>query len=253
MKQSTPPRRRAFVLIELMIVLLVLALAAALLLPALAQAKSKAQRISCVNNLKQISIAYRIWEADNGDLTPAAQTARKGGWADCLAKPDQGALCWTNFAIMANELGQSPKLLNCPSDERQPAANFARDFKDNSHLSYFVGVSASDLFPLSIQSGDRNLGPGADPGPDYGYSPASGKGNDVAVATDTTLNPVCWSLKMHSNGNPAGAGNISLGDGSAQQVSSASFSQNFLSHADPTPKWPAGHAPASPSIRLVFP
>ena len=120
----------------------------------------------------------------------------KGGWADFLAKPDQGALCWTNYAILANELGQAPALLLCPTDERQPAANFARDFKDNMHLSYFVGVSANDEHPQSIQGGDRNLGPGTEPGPDYGYSPESGKGNDVAVPVNSTLKPVCWSLRQ---------------------------------------------------------
>jgi prepilin-type processing-associated H-X9-DG protein len=58
---------------------------------------------------------------------------------------------------------------------------------------------------------------------------------------------------MHSAGSAAGAGNILLGDGSVQQVSSASFRSNYLSHAEPTTNWPAGHVPASPSIRLVFP
>jgi hypothetical protein len=44
-----------------------------------------------------------------------------------------------------------------------------------------------------------------------------------------------------------------FGDGSAQQVTTASFRKNWLSHADPTTNWPAGHVPASPSILLVFP
>ncbi|MGD1083370.1 MAG: hypothetical protein ABSA47_01315 [Verrucomicrobiota bacterium] len=253
MKHTTTCWRQAFALVELLIIVMILAMLAALLLPALAKAKSKAQRISCVNNLKQISIGYRLWEGDNGDLTPAAQTVSKGGWADLLAKPDQGALCWTNYAILANELGQAPKLLICPADERQPAANFARDFKDNTHVSYFVGVSANDEHPQSIQGGDRNLGSGAEPGPDYGYSPESGKGNDVAVPVNSARQTVCWSLKMHSGGNPAGAANISLGDGSVQQVTSANFGQNFLRYADPTTNWPVGRAPATPSIRLIFP
>jgi hypothetical protein len=151
---------------------------------------------------------------------------------------------------MANELGQSPKLLVCPADERRPAKDFKTDFKDNTHLSYFVGVSANDVFPQSIQGGDRNLGPGTVPDPDYGYSPTNGKGNDVAVPIS---GPVSWSLKMHSAGNTAGAGNILLGDGSGQQASSGSFNQNWLSQFPPTTNWPASHTPSVPSIRLVFP
>jgi hypothetical protein len=151
---------------------------------------------------------------------------------------------------MSNELGLAPKLLVCPADERRPARDFQTDFKDNSHLSYFVGVSVNDLFPNSPLGGDRNLGPGTVPDANYGYSPTNGKGNDVAVPIS---GPVSWSLKMHSAGNTAGVGNIMLGDGTVQQVSSASLRMNWLIKADPTTIWPAGHVPATPSIRLVFP
>jgi hypothetical protein len=62
-------RNHALTLIEvnLAIVLLVV-LAAIFLLPMLAAAKKKSSRISCVNNLKQIGLAYRIWEGDNGEI-----------------------------------------------------------------------------------------------------------------------------------------------------------------------------------------
>jgi len=49
------------------------------------------------------------------------------------------------------------------------------------------------------------------------------------------------------------SGNILLGDGSAQQCSSASFRVNWLRNADAPVPWPAGHVPSVPSIRLVFP
>jgi len=209
----------------------------------------KAQRISCLNNLKEIGTGYRLWAGDNGDLVPAQQTVRSNGWADFLTNANQGAICWTNYAIMQNELGQSPKLVMCPSDERQAALTFTNDF-DNTHVSYFVGVNANDVYPQSIAGGDRNLGPGTVPDPDYGYSPKSGRGNDVTVPI---TGPVSWSLKIHSGGNPPGSGNILLGDGSGQQVSSASFNQNWLRNAEGTNNWPAGHIPAKPSIRLVFP
>jgi hypothetical protein len=58
---------------------------------------------------------------------------------------------------------------------------------------------------------------------------------------------------MHSVGNSSGAGNILLGDGSGQQISSADFNKHWLPNAAGTNNWPAGHIPATPSIRLVFP
>jgi type II secretory pathway pseudopilin PulG len=253
MKQEARQNESAFTIIELLVVVTLLTvLAAALLLP-LVKRTSAAQRVSCINNLREIANAYRIWAGDHGDRNPAETITANGGWRDLLTNADQGALCWTNYLIISNELGQYPKTLVCPHDERQAARNFDTDFRDNTHISYFVGVSANDYYPQSIQGGDRNLGNGPEAYRDYGFSPGSGRGNDVAIETNALFKPVSWSAKMHTAGASQGAGNILLADGSAQISSSTSFRRDWLSHADPTTNWPAGHAPAAPSIRLVFP
>ena len=62
---------RAFTLIELLVVIAIIAILAALLLPTLSRAKVSAQRISCVNNLRQVNVFMNLYTDENNDVFPA--------------------------------------------------------------------------------------------------------------------------------------------------------------------------------------
>lgn len=67
---STRRRRRAFTLIELMVVIAIIIILAAMLLPSLSRAKDQANRVTCINNLKQLDYATHMYVDDNEDQLP---------------------------------------------------------------------------------------------------------------------------------------------------------------------------------------
>jgi len=205
-------QNQALTKIDVLVIVAVLVVVAALLLPALAAAKRKSSRIGCMGNIKQIGIAFRLWEGDNGDKYPMAVSVTNGGAME-LAATGNVAAC---FQVMSNELS-TPKILRCPNDVRRTyATNFSTGFSD-ANISYFVNQDAAETYPQMILDGDDNL-------------QIDGKPVQPGVLNLRTGTAIAWTKDRHH-----GHGNIGMADGSAQQVTGDGLNSAVASSTSGTP------------------
>jgi hypothetical protein len=190
-------RNRALTLIEVLVIIAILAVFAAMIPCAPTNAKHKAMRIQCVNNLRQMGLSFRIWEGDHADRYPMQASETNGGTMEFITGPN----AFRHFQIMSNELN-TLKILFCPSDSKILAANF--QMFNNSNLSYFIGVDATETNADMMLLGDRNI--------------TNGTPIRNGLLELTTNHPAGWTAEMHVK-----AGNILMTDGSVQQVSVVSL------------------------------
>jgi prepilin-type N-terminal cleavage/methylation domain-containing protein len=255
-------QQKAFTLIELLAVLAILAVLAAIRLPALAASERNAQKVTCINNLKQIGIAIRIWEGANGDKYPMQVPASQGGAQDYLQHCNNNtdnqlttdiSLCpGETFMVMSNQLSSS-KILNCPADAIHIAAtnwsyrnvlninyggagNLPAQGIARSTISYFVGADATEADPQSIISGDGNIG-------NAGNSSTAGASSYWASSNTTTrqIDSVAFGASFYwgwtVNDLHQKTGNLLIADGSVQSVTESGLhtALNNATNAVPYP------------------
>jgi len=119
---------------------------------ALDKARAQAGRINCVNNLKQVGVAFRIWSRAHGYEFPFNVPAKYGGSLESCTNAVDGfdQNSWRHFQVMASEL-KTPTILICPADSaKKPASDFKTLGSSNVTYQIRSGTNINETHPQEV-------------------------------------------------------------------------------------------------------
>jgi prepilin-type N-terminal cleavage/methylation domain-containing protein len=149
--------RLGFTLIELLVVIAIIAILAAILFPVFSRARQRANMLSCLSNLKQLSLAFKMYADDNGGRMPSSGDSTAGGLRPAANAPN---FCGSFGAYQKADVTQgsifpyvkAEKMFLCPSDRNREASNIigTPEEKKKYPLSYSMNNSLSLMKPEAL-------------------------------------------------------------------------------------------------------